>query len=75
VPEPYVRYPRPPLVPGGHYPPAQVWLKLEKEIEQITECEPKLVRANPGGWPELWLPADWPEEKRSAWVERWEAKA
>jgi hypothetical protein len=32
--------------------------------------EPRLVRANPGERPEVWVPEDWPVERRVVWA-RW----
>jgi hypothetical protein len=50
-----------------NYPPANVWTKLEPEIEQRIEPEPALLRASAG----LYLPAAWSEERRTAFVDRW----
>lgn len=50
-----------------NYPPANVWTKLEPEIEQRVECEPALVDV--GHW--LSLPADWDPARREAFMRRW----
>ncbi len=49
-----------------------VWKTVQ--LDPQPEPEPQLVRANPGRWPEMWLPAAWPAERREAWMARWEGR-
>lgn len=58
-----------------NYPPANVWHKASPEIERLVALEPELVRVNPGDWPPLSLPAEWPVERRTEFLSRWQEKS
>ena len=55
-----------------NYPPANVWRKLEPEIEQRIEPEPELVEVTTRAWRcRLLLPTAWSLERRDANLEAW----
>lgn len=51
-----------------NYPPANVWTKLEPEIEQRIDPEPQLIQAAA----DLTLPLAWSPERRDEFVARWQ---
>jgi len=55
-----------------NYPPANVWRKLEPEIEQRIEPEPELVEVTTRVWRcRLFVPTVWSPERRDANLEAW----
>ena len=56
-------------LPAEPYPPANLWTRLEPEIEQRIEPEPELLQVAA----DLALPLAWPLERRAEFLQRWQA--
>jgi len=53
-----------------NYPPPNLWTQVQ--IDPAPEPEPQLVEVTTAAWHRrLFVPADWSEERRAAWLERW----